>query len=412
MENNRKNDIALFRFGLISNVLNSNSSLSIKQQFKILSERFFTDPDGKLVKVSPGTIERWYYKYLKFGFDSLKPNSRNDCGHIRKADDEVIKRIEWYVNNHPRMKATTIYQTLIDDSIITNKDLSLSTVTRYVSRIKKNNGVLEKPELKRYEAEHVNDVWCCDTTYSFKITINGEKKRMYIIAIIDDASRLIVGVDVFLADNYNNFLQVLTQAVSKYGKPKFLNLDNGSPYKNKQIEMLSARTGIILRYCAPFSGWQKGKIERWFRTMKDHFMACYNINSQTKLEDFRRDLLEYVIKYNNSSHSSLPNNISPATRFFEFGDEILYLNEEIINRDFLLELERKVSIDCVVNINNIEYEVPTKYANSKITLRYTPKLDKLYIVNDDELVEIGLLDKISNSKIKRKQPIFNTKEGQ
>lgn len=85
--------------------------------------------------------------------------------------------------------------------------------------------------MKRYEASHINDIWCCDTTYSFKLTVGKEKKRLFIVGIIDDASRMIVGCDVFFNDNYKNFMSVLKTAVSKYGKPKILNLDNGAPYK-------------------------------------------------------------------------------------------------------------------------------------------------------------------------------------
>ena len=53
---------------------------------------------------------------------------------------------------------------------------------------------------------------------------------MYIIAIIDDASRVIVGCDVFFEDNYVNFMSVLKSAVKKFGKPKLLNADNGEEY--------------------------------------------------------------------------------------------------------------------------------------------------------------------------------------
>ena len=81
--------------------------------------------------------------------------------------------------------------------------------------IKENNDIITKKEFRRYEAEHINDIWCCDTTYSFKLTVNGVKKRMYIMAIIDDASRVIVGCDVFFEDNYVNFMSVLKSAVKK-----------------------------------------------------------------------------------------------------------------------------------------------------------------------------------------------------
>ena len=204
-------------------------------------------------------------------------------------------------------------------------------------------------------------------------------------------------------------MSVLKEAVSKYGKPKVLNLDNGSTYKNKQIEILAARVGFTIHYCAPYSGWQKGKIERWFRTMKDHFMSEYNLTSQTTISEFKEDLLKYVAQYNQSAHKSLGNK-SPLSRFFNSGDEIKRLSQDEIDKAFLLELDRKVSIDSVITIDNNLYEVPMKYAKQRITIRYSEDLKKVYVVNDDTLEEIKLLDKVANSKIKRKRAFYNIEE--
>ena len=412
MNNDEKQKIALFRYRVISDLISGISTYGSKADyFRERADMKWIDNNGRSVEISAPTIERWYYTYRKYGFDGLLPRDRSDCGRSRKVDDEVIDIIKHYVEKHPRMPAAVIYDELISNHYITYKDVSVSTFTRYVSKIKNEKGVVTHSEMKRYEAEHINDIWCCDTTYSFKLNVEGTKKRMYIIGIIDDASRMIVGIDVFFNDNYVNFMSVLKTAVKKYGKPKVLNLDNGAPYKNKQIELLAARLGVTLYHNKPYYGQGKAKIERWFRTMKEHFMASFHLTTKTTIEEFKSELIKYVNSYNNSKHSSIE--MTPAERFFDKGDEIKRLDNDIINKSFLLEIERKVSVDCVIPIDNIEFEVPQKYSNKRIKIRYSEDYQNCYVVNPDNSLErIQLLDKVSNSKIKRKQPIFNTEANQ
>ena len=126
--------------------------------------------------------------------------------------------------------------------------------------------------------------------------------------------------------------------------------------------------------------------------------------------DTKKELLEYVVAYNNQIHSSLKG-ISPITRFFDSGDEIIRIDKRKLNEAFLLEIERKTSPDCVIQIDNIEFEVPQIYSNKRIKLRYSSDYTKCYVVEAyGELTEIKLLDKVANGKIKRKQPIFNLEE--
>ncbi|MGN1337558.1 MAG: DDE-type integrase/transposase/recombinase [Candidatus Coprovivens sp.] len=412
MTDQEKEKIALFRYGIISPVISNIAiSMSKKEYFKQLGEKEYLHPNGYNVKIEWKTIERWYYQYKRFGFEGLKPRDRNDRGKLRKLDDEVIEIIDYYIKKYPRMPATSIHEKLIADDIINVGDVSTSTITRYIKRLKGNSDIITKKEFRRYEAEHINDIWCCDTTYSFKLTVNGVKKRMYIIAIIDDASRVIVGCDVFFEDNYVNFMSVLKSAVKKYGKPKLLNVDNGAPYKNNQISLLAARLGVTLHHCEAYQPTSKGKIERWNRTMKDHFMATYHLTTKTTIEEFRNDLLKYVIEYNNKEHSELGK--SPFNRFFESNETPIYIEDDLIEKSFLLEIERKASIDGVIPINNVEYEVPSKYANKRIKLRYSSDCKQVYVVNPDGTLDpIQLLDKISNSKIVRNKPRFNVEDNE
>lgn len=91
------------------------------------------------------------------------------------------------------------------------------------------------------------------------ISIDNKKVQTYIIQIIDDASRLIVGSKLFLNDNSLNFQIVLKQAIKTYGIPKKLFVDNGTPYKNLQFEIICANVGIILIHAKPYSPESKRK---------------------------------------------------------------------------------------------------------------------------------------------------------
>lgn len=247
-------------------------------------------------------------------------------------------------------------------------------------------------------------MWCGDSSVGPYLKIDNKKRRVYIIALIDDASRYITGIDVFFNDNFVNLMSVLKSAVTRFGKPKILNFDNGSSYKNKQMELLAARIGTSINYCAPYTPQSKAKIERWFRTLKDHWMSQLNMNDFKNLDELRSSLISYVNSYNQNIHSCL-NGLSPQDRFFKESHMIKRLTDKQIENSFLLEYERRASADNVVMIDETEYEVDYKYSKQKITLRYSPDLSKIYVVDKDtnELTEIKLLNKHDNSVIKRKK---------
>ena len=151
------------------------------------------------------------------------------------------------------------------------------------------------------------------------------------------------------------------------------------------MELLAARIGSTISYCHPYSPTQKAKIERWFRTMKDQWMAGLDMHDFHSLDELRGSLNAYVHHYNQAKHSSLKGK-SPQERYF---------SEEV---------ERRVSADCVITIDQIEYEVDCRFAKQRITLRFTPDMDRIYIVEQDgSLTPIHLLNKQENASVKREK---------
>lgn len=405
MEEEKRKAIALFRYGVISPlVIGEVEDKRPFAYFKTVKDKKYEYIDGNYVSVSADSINRWYKVYKAKGFDGLKPNGRTDVGQNRKLDEDVKNRITYYIGEFPRLPASQIYEKLKSDNMVVNASPSLSTVTRFVSSYKKGKDMVNITERRRYEKEHINEVWYGDTTYGPYIYDGDTKKRVYIIALIDDASRMIVACIAYFEDNFINLMNTIKSAVSKYGVPGLLSFDNGSNYRSNQMNLLGARIGVAINYCPPKTPQSKAKIERWFKTLKDQFLSTFKASDYHSLSEFNNDLTAYVQKYNTTIHSSL-DNICPLDRFFKESHLIIRKNEEEIERDFLLEIERRVSSDSVVIINEKEYEVDFRYQGQKILIRYSPDLKRVYVADREEgkLNEIKLLDKHSNSNFKRKK---------
>ena len=406
MEQNQKHEIALMRYSVISPLITGMQEdyPSLSAFFRDASVKGVTAPDGSVKKYAPGTIEKWYHSYKSGGFDALLPTGRSDAGKPRKLDDDLQEQIRYLKVNYPRMSAAAIYRQLQDNGSIRQGEISESTICRYINLLALELKTTNNQDMRRYERPHINEVWCGDSSVGpYLKTPDGKKHKLYIIALIDDASRFITGIDIFYNDNFVNLMSVMKSAVAKYGRPKLFNFDNGSAYKNKQMELLAARIGSALNYCRPYTPTAKAKIERWFRTMKDQWMASLDIRDFHSLDELRGNLFAWVHLYNNTPHASL-NGKTPQERFFSEPEQIRRLPQEQLDKDFLLEIQRRVSSDSVILIDQVEYEVDFRFAKQRIRLRYSPDMKDIFIVEpDNTLTPIRLLNKQENADVKREK---------
>ena len=137
--------------------------------------------------------------------------------------------------------------------------------------------------------------------------------------------------------------------------------------------------------------------------MKDQWMASLDIRDFHSLDELRGNLLAWVHLYNNSPHASL-NGKTPQERFFSEPEQIRRLPPEQLDKDFLLEIERRVSSDSVILIDQVEYEVDFRFAKQRIRLRYSPDMKDIFIVEpDNTLTSIRLLNKQENADVKREK---------
>ena len=205
MKQEKQQEIALMRYAAIAPLIAGlDENYKNKTAFYLeASEKGILGPDARIHHYAPSTIERWYLDYQKHGFDALIPKGRADAGMSRKLDEELKERIRFFKTNYPRMSASAIYRQLRSDGSIISGQVSESTICRFVNQLQNELCQTPNRDMRRYERPHINDVWCGDSSVGPRLTDkDGKKHRVYIIALLDDASRFIVGIDGFYNENF------------------------------------------------------------------------------------------------------------------------------------------------------------------------------------------------------------------
>ena len=407
-----KNEIALFRYGLIAPVITDTFEESSQLEYfkKAASKKYLVN--GHEEQYAWQTIKKWYLQYKKEGYDALVNKTRSDCHSSRKMSDDTIQRIKELKKEYPHISGTLIYNKLSDEGFINPNDICLGTILKFIRDNKILFNETEGIDRRSFVMENANDCWQADTSHGPYLTINGKKTLTYLIAIIDDASRLIVGARFYYNDNSLNLQDIFKSSVKKYGVPKKLFVDNGKTYKNDQFNIICASLGLVLIHARPYSGASKGKIERFFHTMKETWMRGLNWNEIKSIDELNDLLSQFIADYNNSVHSSLKKendeNITPNSRWFKDSHLIKKLDNNFIDIAFLHTAYPTIRSDAIANIKSHEFEVPMKYIGKKIVVKYNPlDFSTAWIYEDNKLAcNIKLVNKIDNSKIKRKNSLY------
>lgn len=394
---------ASIRLALIQPAYNeSYPDVSKRAYYCRIAEKPIRMADGREVRYSPGTLACWESSYRRSGFDALIPKSRCDSGKSRKLDEDAIAAIYRIRVELPKINAKEIYHKLISDGIINNKDVSLSTVQRYVKNHNlkgaANPGLKDR---KAFEEEFACGMYQGDSLYGPFIVEDGFRRRTYLIMLLDDKTRMIVGGRFFYNDNAYNFQKVLKDAVSTYGIPTKAYVDNGSPYKNEQLSLICGSLGIVLIHTPVRDGSSKGKVERNFRTLRSRFLNVLDSTQITSLEMLNSMLFEYIRKHNTTVHSSTGQ--TPADRYLgDITHVKMPMNSEWLTECFMNRIIRRVRNDATVIIDNILYDVPMQFIRCRVEIRYLPDdMEHAYILEGDIRYPIRKTNKVENGRTKR-----------
>lgn len=403
-DQNYKIAVATIKLAVIQPAFNNTfPDMNKKAYYERIASEPIIMPDGRHVSYSPGSLRCWESDYRRGGFDALMPQTRSDKGRSRKLDSDAISAIYDAREKYPKLSATAIRDKLIHDGIINADDASIVTFQRF---IKKNNlkgaNAPGQKDRKAFEEEFCTGMYQADTLYGPYITENGISRRTYCIMIIDDKSRMIVGGKFFYADNALNFQKLLHDAVSTYGIPHKLYLDNGSTYTNYQLELICGSLGIVLLHTPVRDGASKGKVERNFRTLRSRFLNRLDPSTISGIDELNRKLNDYIRQHNTTEHSATGQ--TPYNRYMADLEHIhMPKSREWLDDCFLHRESRKVKNDATLVINKQLYDVPMEFIRCRVDVRYRPDdPNSAFILYENNKYPIKLTDKVENSKTKRK----------
>lgn len=250
--------------------------------------------------------------------------------------------------------------------------------------------------------QYANELWQADTMYGPHVSVNdGKTAQCYLIAFIDDASRVCCHGQFYLSENIESFVSAIRSAFYKRGIPQQLYVDNGSIYTSQEITLICARVGCILRHAPVRDGAAKGKVERFFRTVRDSFLS--RELDLSSLEALNRQFTSWVEDhYNAREHSAV--GMRPIDRFGLDLKQIRYLSPDQLNDElFFAQDDRKVKKDNTFTFRNIRYEAPADLRERTITVRFDRTVSDRIIVyyKGQRVGQARVLDLIANGQLKR-----------
>lgn len=406
MEQEQREEIARFRFGVISDLVGA-VRLEPGEAARIIrhkSEQRYNIPHSNRTRVSESTIRRWVMRYEAGDrrLSALYPATRADQGKSRRVDEETIAALVKLRQQKPAVPVARLLEEMKEKSLI-SPGVTLCQSTAY--RILKGHGLTrgsmtKKIDRRRFEAEYPNDIWQSDVMHGPSVEIEGRTRKAYLIAVLDDHSRLLAHAEFYPSERLTSWLDAFRQALLSRGLPRKLYVDNGAAYRTKHLERICASLGIALVHTPPYTPQGRGKIERFFRTVRTRFLPYF---SGTTLEDLNIALDLWVREeYHQRTHSSTGE--TPLVRFARHL-EIIRTAPADLEDHFRKEARRRVAKDRTISLDGRIYEAPTKLIGEYVRLLYhEDRLERIEIFHQNSshgfLVPVDLR---VNCKVRRKR---------
>ena len=371
MTEEQKTEVAVFRFSVIHDFV-GNYKLDYGEQERLLKEkcaRKWRIPYSHKTSLSRTTILRWVRQYKEGGskLESLYPQDRSDQGQSRALDEETRLTLTRFRKENPRMPVPhLIFLLKKQHAIGEDVHLPLTTVYRFFHQENlMTTGDRAAKDRRKFEAEMPNDIWQADVMHGPRVEVGGRKKKTYLIAFLDDHSRLIPHAEFFISENLACFMDAFQQALLKRGLPRMLYVDNGSTFRAKQLEYTAAALGIALVHSKPYTPQGRGKIERFFRTIRTEFLPGFQGENLDELNECLDLWLADI--YHQRPHSSTGQN--PFARFTK-NLECLRPAPDNLKDFFRKVVRRRVNKDRSVIVAKRLYEAPVELIGKQVEILF------------------------------------------
>ena len=341
------------------------------------------------------TIKRWVRQY-DGRLESLYPEDRGDSGQSRVLDEETRLALIRLRQTFPKAPVRKLIEQL--EQAGWGKP---APTTAY--RFLRDQGLMKAQQFipedrRKFEAELPNDLWQSDVLHGPLVETGGKKRKSYLIAFIDDYSRLVPYGEFYSGESLAFYLKALEQALSTRGLPRKLYVDNGAAFRSHHLEQVTASLGIALIHARPYKPQGKGKIERFFRTVRSDFLSGFRGTTLSELNLAFDIWLREV--YHRRKHSATGQ--APWERFAA-RMECLRTAPANLQNYFRQTARRRVAKDRTISLNGKLFEAPVGLIAQQVTLRYHPTdLDQIEVIWKNQ--SYGFLSPVHlqvNSRVKR-----------
>jgi transposase InsO family protein len=410
MDEKTREQIALFRYGLIAPII-SGQVASQKDYLAQVAGVVHQVPCYGPKEYTAKTIDAWLRVYRREGFDGLKPKARSDKGLSRALPVEVEELVIDYRKENLDLPLSVFHSQLIKKGIVLPSDVSYHTVRRVLKKhgLSKRD-ILAEPNRKRFAHEKVNALWQGDMSVGPYLLINGKKVKTFLFAFIDDCSRLVPYAMFLDTEKFSSLKHVFKEALIRRGIPKIIYVDNGKVYRSNIFQVACATLGITLTHTKPYDAASKGKIERFFGTVKGNFFPLLRQKPASSLNDLNSRFWTWLEEeYHRKIHSAV--DMSPLDKYLSQVSEVRFLDDPAsLDLLFLQRALRKVKHDGTLSVDNRLYEVPATFINQSVEVRYDE--NQVLIFQDGVLKESAkLVNFADNAHSKRQALSFSELSG-
>lgn len=384
----------LWRLSIIADLIHRevDDGRTLHQRLCDLADKTWIRIDGTPCKFSHETIRKWYSRFQAGGLTALSDTRSCPGTQIpEKLADALIALRQ----QHPNWTVKLLTEHLHQSGDWNGRDPSLATLYRWC----KARGLLrsreqDQPSARAFEFTTFGGLWISDVLHGPKVIVQGKKRKAYLLAILDDASRFIVSARFHLSEGIEPLMIDLRRALIRFGVPKRFYTDNGAAFRSRIIHQVGARLNIAMPHSPPYKPQGRGKIERFFLTVRERFLAKNNAKT---LEQLNRDLQEWIAEYHQTPHGGIKE-MTPLDKRMQIENLCRTLPESAnIDPLFMQSRQARLTKDGTFRLQNQIFEAAEASKSKRIEIFFYP-WDLKTVFYGEERRPARLLDKHENAR--------------
>lgn len=401
-----------FRQAMVAEL--ANPYLAHGERIRLIREkacRQWDMPWSSKASITEATIKHWLEQYRLYGKEGLRPKRRTDSGNSRAVGHDDTQALVELLKQQPELTARSAWNKLRAEGKVA-ADISSSTLSRLIAAqgLRRDERLRSKALEKNLKFDFFYPLECVQSDCMHGPAIpgpDGRSAKAILIAFIDDATRRIVHAEFSTSEHSLAFEKGIRHILLAHGRIGRLYVDNGSTFVSLQTERILNTLQIHLVHSTPHRPQGRGKIERFFRTVRDCFVRPLDVHSVKSFDDLNLRFRTWLeAEYHRNPHHGLEGKTPleawvDKARFIKVFDGLVDLEQV-----FFHECCRRVAKDQTVTVDGVLFEVPSLLIGKKVTLRYDPHRPRMQVQAWYEGKDYGIcrwLDRYANTRVKRSE---------